>query len=53
MITHDKIHEVSQMSVVLIQYSNLIPEALMNVAATFAMSEHFRHIQTQFMTVLP
>ena len=31
-ITHDKIHEVIQMSVGLIQYSNLIPEVLMNTA---------------------
>ena len=46
------IQEVIQMSVGLIQYSNLIPGALMNVAATFAMSKHFRHLQAQFMIVL-
>lgn len=33
MITRDRIHEVIQMSVGLIQYSNLIPGALMNTAA--------------------
>ena len=38
MITRDKIHEVIQMNVGLIQYSNLIPGALMNVVETPAMS---------------
>ena len=32
-ITHDKFHEVIHMSVGLVQYSNLISEALMNIAA--------------------
>ena len=39
MITRDKIHEVIQMSVGWIEYSNLIPRALMNVVATLSMSK--------------
>ena len=34
-ITRDKFHEVIQVSVGLIQYSNLISGALMNVVANF------------------
>ena len=33
-ITHDKLHEVIQMSVSIIQYSNLISKALINVATS-------------------
>ena len=35
-ITRDKIHEVIQMSVGWIQYSNLIPGALMNTIANLS-----------------
>ena len=50
MITHDKIHEVIQMSVSLIQYSNIIPGALMNTAA---MSKTPRQTTYLFLIVLP
>ena len=50
-ITHDKIHEVIQMSMSLVQYSNLITGVLMNTATNFAMSKHFRQSTDGFMTV--